>query len=73
MRKYLSAPVSGVRAMYIPHDYSLTALQGEVQHLRMVFFGFIVLEGRSLGQRSQLAIAFTDLCVRRLGIHRALI
>lgn len=71
--KVLDCPLDRVRAFYLPHGFSHAAAHGKVTHERVVFFEFIVLEGRSVAQRQQLAQAFTEIVARLLDVDTALV
>ncbi|MFR9806501.1 tautomerase family protein [Pseudonocardia sp. RS010] len=80
----LGSSMERVRAFVSLHAPELTFVAGRFADesvgpvggpgdLSAPFFQFIVLRGRPLEQRQRLLVAFTDLAVEHLGVHRELV
>ena len=72
----LRAPMDRVRAFITTHPATQFAVAGELvsrNGLHAPYFDFIVLEGRTLEDRHQLMVGFTDLLVNILGVRRELV
>lgn len=59
--RILECPKDRVRVYLFPIDSESVAIEGMVPGPASFFFEFIVLEGRSLEQRQQIARSFCDL------------
>ena len=72
----LSSPMERVRAFITLRSESECAVAGDIvsnNHLHAPFFEFIVLEGRSLGERQQLMAGFTSLLAEVLEVDPSLV
>lgn len=65
----LECPKDRVRVYFFPVDADCAAVEGGVTGRASFFFEFIVLEGRRLAQRQEIARGFCDLAVSVLGIE----
>ncbi|MAO12128.1 tautomerase family protein [Marinobacter sp.] len=64
----LECPKERVRVIFIPCSRDMVAVEGNVPGAASVFFEFIVLQGRSLTQRQQIAKGFCGLIEDVLGL-----
>jgi len=72
----LRCPLDRVRVFITEHEPRLMCVGGQLVRdsgANAPYFSFIVLEGRSLVDRQQLMVAFTDLIVDLLGAPRELV
>ena len=65
----LECPKDRVRVYFFSVDADFAAVEGRVPGDASFFFEFIVLEGRPLTQRQDIARGFCELAVTALGIE----